>query len=168
MPISFRCSQCNQLLRVPDTAAGKSARCPKCQALMTVPARSDAEPPAFQLEGAGAGPGPAAGWSPPQEAAAGSPAKPPGGVDPFPFLESPSRQSVPPPQAAGNPFADAGGSPFGGPATASLNPYASPATIGGFGEKPAWAAQRPAVGGRAADSIGCWFPDDELGGQLTD
>ena len=37
MPIEFRCSQCGQLLRVPETATGKSARCPKCQALMTVP-----------------------------------------------------------------------------------------------------------------------------------
>ena len=45
MTIEFRCSQCNQLLRVPDTAAGKNARCPKCQALMLVPATSVAEPP---------------------------------------------------------------------------------------------------------------------------
>src|SRR5262245_22544065 len=40
MPIEFRCGQCNQLLRVPDDSAGKHARCPKCQALMTVPAAS--------------------------------------------------------------------------------------------------------------------------------
>ena len=33
MPIEFRCSQCEQLLRVPDDSAGKNARCPKCQAL---------------------------------------------------------------------------------------------------------------------------------------
>jgi phage FluMu protein Com len=45
MPIEFRCSQCNQLLRVPDDSAGKSARCPKCQALMTVPAAADANLP---------------------------------------------------------------------------------------------------------------------------
>lgn len=37
MTIEFRCSQCNQLLRVPDNAAGKSARCPKCQSLMIAP-----------------------------------------------------------------------------------------------------------------------------------
>src|SRR5262245_25714825 len=37
MSIEFRCSQCGQLLRVPEDAGGKSARCPKCQALMTVP-----------------------------------------------------------------------------------------------------------------------------------
>src|SRR5687767_5683286 len=43
MPIEFRCSQCNQLLRVPDDAGGKSARCPKCQALMAVPAAGVAE-----------------------------------------------------------------------------------------------------------------------------
>ena len=40
MAIEFRCSQCNQLLRVPDDSAGKNARCPKCQSLMTVPAAS--------------------------------------------------------------------------------------------------------------------------------
>jgi DNA-directed RNA polymerase subunit RPC12/RpoP len=37
MSIEFRCSQCSQLLRVPDNSAGKNARCPKCQALMVVP-----------------------------------------------------------------------------------------------------------------------------------
>jgi phage FluMu protein Com len=37
MPIEFRCSQCGQLLRVPETAAGKQARCPKCRMLMPVP-----------------------------------------------------------------------------------------------------------------------------------
>ncbi|HEY2416258.1 MAG TPA: YIP1 family protein [Pirellulaceae bacterium] len=37
MPIEFHCNRCGQLLRVPETAAGKQARCPKCQALMAVP-----------------------------------------------------------------------------------------------------------------------------------
>ena len=32
MAIEFRCSQCSQLLRVPDDRAGKNARCPKCGA----------------------------------------------------------------------------------------------------------------------------------------
>ncbi len=38
MPIEFRCTQCNKLLRTPDDTAGKQAKCPECGALMTVPA----------------------------------------------------------------------------------------------------------------------------------
>jgi hypothetical protein len=44
MPIEFRCTQCGQMLRVPDDSSGKAARCPKCQALMTVPAAEGAVP----------------------------------------------------------------------------------------------------------------------------
>jgi hypothetical protein len=44
MPIEFRCTQCGQMLRVPDDSSGKAARCPKCQALMTVPSASSAAP----------------------------------------------------------------------------------------------------------------------------
>lgn len=53
MPIEFNCIQCGQRLRVPDSAAGKQARCPQCQAQMPVPGT----PP---------GPGPAGGtpWGP--------------------------------------------------------------------------------------------------------
>jgi phage FluMu protein Com len=121
MPISFRCSECNQLLRVPDTAAGKSARCPKCQALMTVPASGEEgqnapQPPAGQ-------PG---GWSAPESspaAAGGSTSN-----DPFAFLQQPAAGGAPPPKPPpSNPFGDAGGSsPFGG-GTQGLNPYSSPA-----------------------------------------
>lgn len=38
MPIEFRCPQCSKLLRVPDDAAGKQARCPSCGAVVDVPA----------------------------------------------------------------------------------------------------------------------------------
>ena len=38
MTIEFPCQNCLQPLRVPDTSAGKSARCPKCKALTPVPA----------------------------------------------------------------------------------------------------------------------------------
>ena len=37
MPIEFRCTQCNKLLRTPDETAGKQARCPECGAILTVP-----------------------------------------------------------------------------------------------------------------------------------
>ena len=40
MPIEFRCSGCNQLLRVPETAAGQQAKCPNCSAVQTIPAAS--------------------------------------------------------------------------------------------------------------------------------
>ena len=35
--MEMRCGHCGRLLRVPDEAAGKSARCPECGALSTVP-----------------------------------------------------------------------------------------------------------------------------------
>jgi phage FluMu protein Com len=37
MPIEFRCTQCNKLLRTGDDTAGKQAKCPECGAVMTVP-----------------------------------------------------------------------------------------------------------------------------------
>lgn len=40
MPIEFPCLQCNTLLRVPDAAAGKHAKCAKCGAIMLTPAES--------------------------------------------------------------------------------------------------------------------------------
>ena len=41
MSIEFRCAVCRQLLRVPDEAVGKVARCPSCQTEQTV------QPPVF-------------------------------------------------------------------------------------------------------------------------
>lgn len=40
MPIEFRCSQCQQMLRTPDEAVGQEARCPQCGALTPIPAES--------------------------------------------------------------------------------------------------------------------------------
>jgi len=37
MPIEFPCQQCGQTLRVPDDAAGKMARCPKCSFVSSAP-----------------------------------------------------------------------------------------------------------------------------------
>lgn len=37
MPIAFNCS-CGKMLRVPDTSAGKRAKCPACGAVVEVPA----------------------------------------------------------------------------------------------------------------------------------
>lgn len=40
MPIEFHCPTCGQMLRVPDTAAGKQAKCPGCQQINQVPTDS--------------------------------------------------------------------------------------------------------------------------------
>jgi len=37
MPIEFRCTQCNKLLRTGDDTAGKEARCPACGTVVTIP-----------------------------------------------------------------------------------------------------------------------------------
>jgi hypothetical protein len=38
MPIAVNCPGCSSRLTVPDTAAGKKARCPKCQTQLVIPA----------------------------------------------------------------------------------------------------------------------------------
>lgn len=55
MPIQFTCSGCGQVLRVGDDAAGKRARCPKCQTLLAIPSP---EPPPLESSF------PADDWSP--------------------------------------------------------------------------------------------------------
>ncbi len=109
MPIEFRCSQCQKLLRTGDETAGKQAKCPECGTVMEIPQSSTAGPST-----------PPAGSIPPTE-------------PPSPFGAPPSQasQGVPP----GDPFqsgprpggaAPSGVPPFvpgpGGPA----NPYQSP------------------------------------------
>jgi phage FluMu protein Com len=42
MSIEFQCPNCSQMLRVPETAAGKQAKCPKCQTLANVPGATPA------------------------------------------------------------------------------------------------------------------------------
>ena len=37
MPIEFRCTDCNKLLRTKDESAGKQAKCPECGKRLTVP-----------------------------------------------------------------------------------------------------------------------------------
>lgn len=46
MAIRFSCPACSQSASAPDSAAGKKARCPYCQAVVTVPAASLPPPPA--------------------------------------------------------------------------------------------------------------------------
>jgi phage FluMu protein Com len=35
--IAFKCEKCGQLMRVPENHAGKSGKCPKCKATVTIP-----------------------------------------------------------------------------------------------------------------------------------
>lgn len=44
MPITFSCA-CGQQLEMADEYAGKQARCPSCQAVVTVPSAAPAPPP---------------------------------------------------------------------------------------------------------------------------
>lgn len=37
MPIEFRCTQCNKLLRTGDDTAGRQAKCPECGTVMAIP-----------------------------------------------------------------------------------------------------------------------------------
>jgi hypothetical protein len=106
MPIEFRCNQCGQLLRVPDNSAGKSARCPKCQSLMTVP-------------------GEAVAIAPLASSAVGAPASSSFGEQPLAAGGGAGGGGIPPSPPA-NPFGDLAGNPYGDAAATGLNPYASP------------------------------------------
>jgi hypothetical protein len=46
MPIEFRCTQCDRLLRVPDGTSGKDAKCPQCGAILKIPEAAAPVPPA--------------------------------------------------------------------------------------------------------------------------
>ena len=160
MPLEFRCSQCGQLLRVPESAAGKSARCPKCQALMTVPGVATAVPDTTQPELSPAPPPPtssdvAPSLPPPTSNAPSSrPAQPPAGN---PFAGDQPATSLPPPPPkpeAESPFAQVGGA-----STDPLNPYASPAPTA-YTYRPEYYALGARTGlpwENEPHSVGCWF-----------
>ncbi|MBN2023056.1 MAG: zinc ribbon domain-containing protein [Pirellulales bacterium] len=44
MPIEFRCTQCDKLLRTPDETAGRQAKCPVCGAIIAVPELATGSP----------------------------------------------------------------------------------------------------------------------------
>jgi phage FluMu protein Com len=102
MPIEFRCTKCNRLLRTPDGSVGFEARCPECGATVIVPSESTAGPESTSDTAGSYGPPP-------------PPPSPPGS----PFGSAASGQ-------AGSPF----GAPSGMPAGDPTNPYASPAYAG--------------------------------------
>jgi phage FluMu protein Com len=146
MAIEFRCSQCSQLLRVPDDSAGKHARCPRCQALMPVPQTETGT--------AAVAPVPAAETAPPQTAPAETPA-----TNVSPFAPAPFPTSAPNKPTTDNPFGEAvTESPFARPAAGNLNPYASPATYASY--HPPIEGAGPRIGlpwDREPRTFGCWF-----------
>jgi uncharacterized membrane protein len=46
MPIEFRCTHCDRLLRVPDGTEGKDAKCPQCGTIVIIPHRQPPPAPA--------------------------------------------------------------------------------------------------------------------------
>jgi uncharacterized membrane protein/phage FluMu protein Com len=121
MAIEFRCSSCQQLLRVGDDSAGKNAKCPKCGTVVAVPAAGPAPTPsqfAAPFPSAPAFSAPPASPKPAWPGTAPQPGASQSAGNPF---------AGPPPggTASGNPFG--GGAPPGGP---SPNPYAASASIG--------------------------------------
>jgi predicted Zn finger-like uncharacterized protein len=115
MAIELNCPSCQTRMRVADSAAGKKARCPQCQAICEIP------PP----EPSGSTP-----LSSPLEAPL-SPLTPLSSSLPSSPFDPPAK---PEPESRPNPFSDA--SPFGGAGQAPLNPYASPAYGGGLANVP--------------------------------
>lgn len=113
MAIEFACPTCQTQIRVDQAAAGKMARCPKCQGICRVPETS----------------------SPPPQMLTSQPLTPLGSGDPFggpapakqpsPFDPLPSNSFGSAPAKA-NPFGDFG-QPSGGVVGGPINPYASPA-----------------------------------------
>jgi len=129
MPIEFRCTQCNRLLRTPDDAAGRKATCPQCGATLTIPAPGEGTtPPAGE-------PGPTPPASSGEPSPFGPTVPPPGSDE----AAGPFGPSVPPP-SAGQPFGTEGGP----------NPYQSPTEPSGYESQPA-----PAAGtdGKAVTSL---------------
>ena len=45
MPIEFHCPGCKKQLRVPDSAAGKKAKCPSCEMVCAIPSAGTQQPP---------------------------------------------------------------------------------------------------------------------------
>jgi phage FluMu protein Com len=108
MPIEFRCTECNRLLRTADGTEGRQAKCPECGQILTIPAPEATSP--------GTRPGPA-----------GEGGSPFGPTPPPADLPSPFAPGIPPPPPPGqreNPYA----SPTDYGAFASRPPF-SPAQL---------------------------------------
>ena len=83
MSISFQCPQCDKKLKAPDSAAGRSSNCPRCNAVVTCPEPDD-DGEVFEMQL--------------------TPVKPKG-IDPFGEVDDGKPYGV----AAGGPSSEAGG-----------------------------------------------------------
>lgn len=54
MPIKFACPNCGHRITAPDTAVGRTGKCPQCQNSVTIPARQATEPPPVPAQEAAA------------------------------------------------------------------------------------------------------------------
>lgn len=152
MSIEFQCSGCGRVLRTPDGAVGKNARCPQCGAIVPVPSAStwtgDQPAPA---PGNASSFGSSAGASPPANPFAGSAGGPFGPSNtsstPNPFASNPFGES--------NPFAPTGptaGSSHPG-APLPSNPYAAPSSMASFVPTTHMASREIALSKVAAPAI---------------
>lgn len=89
MPIEFRCTQCNKLLRTGDDTAGKQAKCPECGAVMTVPLPDQAAVPPSQPAGGFEAASPFASPSSPVAPDSMNPYQSPAGLGPEPHSFAP-------------------------------------------------------------------------------
>jgi uncharacterized membrane protein YhiD involved in acid resistance len=85
MPIPVKCSQCGTGLRAPDTALGKKIKCPRCAAVVPVPA-GDPEQPESE-------PAPVSKQAPARPRGPEPPARPERSPSPPPEEDSPRLQS---------------------------------------------------------------------------
>ena len=99
MPIEFRCTHCQKLLRTPDDTAGKQAKCPECGTILVIPVPTALAPSPGARGAAGGGVPPPMGGSPAGAASPfGGPQGPTPAANPY---QSPSA------------YAPAGGTGFG-------------------------------------------------------
>jgi phage FluMu protein Com len=124
MPIEFRCTHCQRLLRTADNTAGKQTKCPECGQIVRIPSPGPA---------AAAAPPPTSSTAPVIQAtgrlgAAVPPVQQPPASNPFGSSAGQIGGAAPPRQATNNPFAASGGA--AAMPSASLNPYSSPAARG--------------------------------------
>lgn len=117
MAIELNCPSCQTRMRVADTAAGKKARCPQCQAICEIPPAEPSEP---------------APLSPLAESPL-SPLAPLSSSFPSSPFDPPVKSE---PEAKPNPFSEAGVTNGGSGAPGPLNPYASPSYAGAVNQGP--------------------------------
>ena len=103
MPVEFRCTQCNRLLRTQDETAGKKAKCPECGTILTIP-RPGSAPEAGTPPPVGSGPSAGAGPQSPF-----GPIEPPPAGPESPFARGPAPD-------AENPYASPADYTVGAPA----------------------------------------------------